>query len=55
MKLTARPGVLADAVVTGVGLVLLELRRRRRIEWEMEGRLEDGRPLAFRASGREDE
>jgi Tfp pilus assembly protein PilN len=54
-QLTMWPGMLVGSVVVGIGLVLLDLRRRRQIEWEMEERLGDGRPLAFRASGREPE
>jgi hypothetical protein len=54
-QLTMWPGMLVGAVVTALGIVLLDLRRRRRIEWEMEGRLDDGRPVAFRAPGREEE
>jgi hypothetical protein len=56
-RLTVWPGVLAGAGVTGLGILLLEIRRRKRgggIERdEVDGRFDDDRPGTFRPPGDE--
>jgi hypothetical protein len=51
-KLTPWPGVIVGTALTGAGLVLLELRRRRQAGWidreGMEAAFEDGRPIGFK-------
>ena len=51
-RLTVWPGVLIGAALAGLGILLLDLRRRQQAGWidreDMERKFDDGRPIGFK-------